>query len=487
MSCAKLLLASTLAMAAVATTSVARAQNAAVAQVGGQPNPVRLLPSGGNACGGPASDMSCVGTRPANLSPLGINYADCIANQTLEFSVSLSGFTGADNLEVWASPSSDCTQPADRGVGVQAAVCWRVANDAVGITATGPTTQQISVRVQDLVGFEQGAPFPPTAGAPGLGAEACTAQAGFTAVAMNVSFVPVNASTQAYDGVAFVYQINTDLVGPPAPSGFGETPGETLLNLTWNPNSDSDTAGYNIFIDPIPGLEGVDSSVPIEAGQILVCPDAGAPTPEAGPDAEASTEGGGAIEASTPEASTGTGTDAGCVLEQVGINAPVSVPPYACTDTILASGITQATGTTTTAPVTDDAGDIIEGGVAEGAGGISLIPSQFALGAANKNPNGMTIADKSTGSYTIKGLVDGVTYTVVVAAVDGFANVGPPTAEVCDNPAPIQDFWQTYGQDGGRAGGFCALDTVGAGGSSLAGVGCVFVVAGLLRRRRRNG
>ena len=436
--------------------------------------------------------MSCVGTRPANLSPLGISYADCIADQTLEFSVSLSGFTGADTLEVWAGTSADCAQASSRGVDVQASVCWRVASDQVGIVAN-PKTVQIPVRVQDLVGFEQGAPFPPLGGAPGLTGAACTAQAGFTAVALNVTFVPVDPSTQADDGVAFVYQVNTDLVGPPAPSGLGEKPGETILNLTWNPNSDSDTAGYNVFIDPIPGLEGVDSSVPIEAGQILVCPDAGAaPTPEAGTDAEASTEDDGAIEASTPEAappeaSTGTGIDAGCVLEPVGINAPVSVPPYACTDTILASGFTQASGTTTTVPVTDDAGNVIEGGVAEGSGGISLIPLQFALGAANKNANGLTIADKSTGAYTISGLVDGVTYTTVVAAVDGFGNVGPPTPEVCDNPAPIQDFWQTYGQDGGRAGGFCALEAVGAGGSSLAGVGCVFVLAGLLRRRRRDG
>ena len=99
---------------------------------------------------------------------------------------------------------------------------------------------------------------------------------------------------------------------------------------------------------------------------------------------------------------------------------------------------------------------------------------------------GETLSDKSVGQYQITGLTDGTWYNVVVAAVDGTGNVGPASPEVCDYPAPVQDFWQTYRQDGGQANGFCALETVGAGGPSLAGVGAVFVGAALLRRRRRR-
>jgi hypothetical protein len=75
---------------------------------------------------------------------------------------------------------------------------------------------------------------------------------------------------------------------------------------------------------------------------------------------------------------------------------------------------------------------------------------------------------------------------VVVASVDGTGNVGPPSPEVCDYPAPVKDFWQVYEQDGGGAGGFCALESIGAGGQSLAGVGIVFGIAAIARRRRRR-
>jgi uncharacterized protein (TIGR03382 family) len=51
----------------------------------------------------------------------------------------------------------------------------------------------------------------------------------------------------------------------------------------------------------------------------------------------------------------------------------------------------------------------------------------------------------------------------------------------------VKDFWQNYEQDGGGAGGFCALETAGTGGSSLAGVAGVFALAAMARRRRRNG
>jgi hypothetical protein len=121
--------------------------------------------------------------------------------------------------------------------------------------------------------------------------------------------------------------------------------------------------------------------------------------------------------------------------------------------------------------------------VSEGAGGISSVPSQYSIGVND----GFTIADKSVGNYVIKGLTDGVTYNVVVAAVDGTGNVGPSSTLTCNYPAQIQDFWQSYEQDGGGAGGFCSLDVVGGGGTSLATVGGLLAATALIRRRRRGG
>jgi len=88
-----------------------------------------------------------------------------------------------------------------------------------------------------------------------------------------------------------------------------------------------------------------------------------------------------------------------------------------------------------------------------------------------------TVADESAGEYRIGGLQDGTTYTMVVAAVDGFGNVGSPSAQVSDTPQPSQ------GSGGG--GGSCAIGRVGEGGTSLAGVvACAIAVAVVSRRRR---
>ena len=111
-----------------------------------------------------------------------------------------------------------------------------------------------------------------------------------------------------------------------------------------------------------------------------------------------------------------------------------------------------------------------------------------ATGIVSTGSGGLTVSDKSSGSYTIKGLQDGTTYTVVVSAVDLFGNIGPPSTEVCDYPAPVNDFWQDYRNAGGLAGGFCSLEAVGATSTtSLFGVAFAVGTAGIVRRLRRRG
>ena len=55
-------------------------------------------------------------TRPDTQNPLGISYADCVADMTLRFAVQLSGFGGHASLQVWASLGSGCVAPQDRGL-----------------------------------------------------------------------------------------------------------------------------------------------------------------------------------------------------------------------------------------------------------------------------------------------------------------------------------------------------------------------------------
>jgi hypothetical protein len=398
-------------------------------------------------------------TRQDSQNPLGISYADCVADMTLQFVVQLSGFTGNASLEVWASLGSGCVAQQDRGYASGTAVCWGVAPIVFDPNVPTTGTTVVNVRVQDLVGW-QSSPIPsPALTPPRKGSEACTAQTDYPAVPMVINFLAIDGNENPV-GVPYQYSIQTDMVGPPPPV-LCESVGDTIYNLTWTPNTDSDTIGYGVYVDPIPGQEPDGGRV--DAGTIVECLDAG-------------------DEATEPEG--------GCSTLPLGVMPPGAgscgslVSDMTCNNSNLlgsiAPNVSADAGTTTPTP-SDDGG---EGGVEEGTGGISTVSTAYLYKPTTTTSN-LTV-DKSTSNYAVNGLVNYVTYTVVLAAVDGTGNVGPPSAQVCDDPAPVQDFWQVYESDGGGKGGYCALETVGVGGPSLAGVAGVLVVAGVVRRRRKR-
>jgi hypothetical protein len=414
------------------------------------------------------------GPRAQNLTPLGISYKDCIDDQQLRFSVAVSGFKGQD-IQIWASKNGDCTSDVNRGVGGVPS-CWQLNGGLSAINQSTTSTYQFLVRVQDIVGPQNNPPNPP--GYRSQTPAACTTQPTYASETFTVYFVPITNGNNA-TGTAYSYKLPVDLVGPPAPSGLSHNVGDTLFVMNWTPNSDTDTGGYDLYIDPIPGMESSDASTS-DSGlgkPMLECPDTGAP---AQPQDASGDDGGEGGSDAASDASTFVPAEAGCHYVYVGGG---SATLSTCTDSRLASGMVQEGGTTTVV-TSDEAGD--EGGttVVTGGGGISTIPSTNLVGTGG---GGLTVSDKSTGSYTIKGLKNNVTYTVVVAAVDLFGNVGPPSAEQCDYPAPVNDFWQDYRNDGGRAGGFCALEAVGASpATSLVGVAFAAGTAGAVRRLRRR-
>jgi hypothetical protein len=390
--------------------------------------------------------------RPDNQNPLGISYADCVADMTLQFAAQLSGFTGSQSMQVWASLGSTCAAQEDRGLAGGTAVCWSVNP---GLVDPSDQTAAVNVRVQDLVGWQSTTPTPSPASPSTKGAEACTAQPSYPAVPMFINFLAIDGSENAV-GTLYQYAIQTDMVGPPAPV-VCESVGDTVYNLTWTPNSDSDTVGYGIYIDPIPGQEPDGGRV--DAGTIIVCPDA-----------------------------ADGADDGGCSTLTIGSLPPdsgscgSSASQVTCNDSRLVGSIAPSGDAGAPTP-SDDGG---EGGVVEqGPGGISTVSTVY-LYKPTSDASDVTINDESVGSYSITGLVDYVTYTVVVAAVDGMGNVGPPSSEVCDYPAPVADFWTVYEGDGGGKGGYCALETVGIGGPSLVGVAGILFVAAVVRRRRKR-
>jgi len=430
--------------------------------------------------------------RAMNLNPNGINYSDCISNMQLQFSVALSGFNPADlaSMQIWASRAVDCTAAAARGIGFLP-TCWPLGQGtAADFIALTTTTETFNIRVQDIVGPQNS----PTTSYVRQGVAACSVQPTYAAVPLSVWFLPLDSEGNPL-GTAYNYPITADLVGPPPPVGVNESVGDTLFNVNWTPNVDADTAGYDVFIDPIPGQEGASVATDGPLTQ-LICPDATveASTATTATVNEASNETtddaalNDAEAAAAPASSTTpiTTTSSGCY------NAPIVNPslPSAnglCNSTVLTAGIVIGAGAATSTEEFDEAGNVIDSSVVSGSGGISTIPTANIVGLNA----GATIASESSGGYTIVGLTNGVTYNVAVAAVDGSGNIGPASTLVCDYPAPVVDFWNAYRNSGGLAGGgFCALEAVGLPvGPTVAfagaGAGLLAIARRRWRRRRR--
>jgi hypothetical protein len=233
-----------LAVLVLPTILVSKGAEAQTISAGGEPYPTRLV-NGTN---------EGTSTRPQNLNPLGVSYADCMDDMTLQFSVTLAGFNGNDSAEVWASLSSDCTSSTDRGIGSTAVPCWGTRSGNIfNPTISNPQTYTFNVRVQDLVGWQQTPPtFAQAADPPAQGPSACSAQATFAAVPININFLAIDSSGNS-DGTPYQYTILTDLVGPPEPSGLALEPGNGALLPSWAPNTDTDTVGYDVFLAPPAG------------------------------------------------------------------------------------------------------------------------------------------------------------------------------------------------------------------------------------------
>jgi hypothetical protein len=438
-----------------------------------------------------------IGPRAQNLNPTGINYADCMQDQSLKFNLNVSGFTG-QGIQVWASRGGDCTQDTNRTNGTTA-VCWPLGNNTNPSVVAGTSESlPFTVRVQDIVGLQNQIPSPTQYMA--QTSHACTQQPTYTGETFNIYFLPIINGAMA-TGTAYNYTLKVDMMGPPAPASVSAAVGETLFTVNWTPNGDLDTTGYDVYISPVPGQEGAstDAAAPgSEPQPVLVCPDTGAPmtmNPEASTDGSSSdgTSSDGASSDATMADSALTDSavtdaapvDAGCHWEYQGSsgdssgpsgggNCPANTP----SDPALTSSIMLDAGPTT---VVDDSG---EGGTTTnpGGGGVSTVDPKYLTGLNG----GLTISDKTTGTYTITGLRDFWPYHVAVAAVDGFGNIGPPSAEICGYPQPVNDFWHDYKQEGGGGNGFCALEAVGAGGQSLVALGLFSGVAAAAAARRRR-
>ncbi len=409
--------------------------------------------------------------RAQNLNPEGINYADCEQNLRMDFSLVVSGFSASDDaaIQTWAG-TVDCTQPVNRvsGAGTLHA-CWQVAPFTQAITATASQTVHISVYARDLLRYEQppttadgSQPYDPTFASSQAGESACLVQPTDAAVPLSIYFIAV-AQPDKTLGIAYQYSLSADLVAPPPPTQSGLSPGDTVLTVNWTaPGTDPDLAGYVVYSDPPAG------TAPSSGGCGCGSPGSGSGV--------TSYVGDGAV--ATGDAGSGTQ----CVAADAG-DGGIHCSPIntgSCADSNLTGHNIPVGGATDAGVVDVDAstGDAeSEAGVSGvlPGGGISQIPTGYQASE---------IDSVTTTSLMLSGLTNGIKYHVVVASFDGSGNVGPASPLQCQSPGAVNDFWQSYKDDGGGANG-CALERSGnTQAGAIAGIGLLAAAAALARRRR---
>ncbi len=212
--------------------------------------------------------------RPLTLNPEGVSYQDCLDDQRIRFTLSLSGFTANGALEVWAGLSGNtCADQVARTGAAQ--TCWQVAS---GLPLQLQTQVDIPVRT-----IMKGARDPK---ATDTSAAICGA-IDLTNISLNFHYyAPGQLATPAVNQAV---PIKVDTIGPPPLSGVKVLPGDTRLHVTWTAVGEGgvqDLTGVSVYCAPASGATGTTTTT-------TVCNEAGTTTTDdagdAG-DAEATTD-----------------------------------------------------------------------------------------------------------------------------------------------------------------------------------------------------
>lgn len=202
-----------------------------------------------------------------------------------------------------------------------------------------------------------------------------------------------------------------------------------------------------------------------------------------------------ALGSTTDEAGTTTGTTTTTATQVAIYYEEASTTP-----TAIDSGTTFACkdGSIEDAGV-DDSGDaqtvVVDGGCTAIPNETTGSSSCSAPGLPSSGPDltdmnlhSLTV-NATSSDTTISGLTNGTSYAVAVVAEDVFLNPGKISSPTCQSPVKLNDFFETYVNDGGQAGGSCSLDMLGApaGGASFAVIAFSAMLALARRRRQKDG
>ena len=376
------------------------------------------------------SAQTLTGVEPAPSPPpnnrtdqLGaINYTDCVKNRVLNFTVRVTGVGATIDVRT----GTNCV---DMNGKVNTTDCGSVTTLSVSNTIVIGIDSAAVVAADRRVALSDG------------GSTCLDNLVNTEPRTVKLNFMLIDNSSTVM--TVFTNDVVVDLLGPPAPKSLKAGVGEQRLILDWERPATQDISSYNFYCAPASSAAGS----------------------------------GGSPQAAGAAGSLGTG---GLV------------------------GMGGGAGAGAVGGVIDDAGTSTDDASTGGAAGVGLPGSGGATADASSGdgqsasascstaltPNAVPPVDlptcggasDSVASGEARPLQNGVQYAVGVAAVDALGNAGPLSNVACATPQEVDDFFETYRNAGGGAGGgFCAL-----GARPAPGAAALLVVGLLVRRLRRR-
>ncbi|WP_437489381.1 hypothetical protein WME75_10580 [Sorangium sp. So ce1014] len=427
--------------------------------------------------------------RPDAQNPLWISREDCLTDNDLQFTITLSGFSRGQELSVWVSESQDCRFYSNREMETR---CRQVFGEPIR-------------------GDTMGVTVPAKAIAEALGAPSCeVTRASTGAMKVVMYFMRLETNDQDEPDSDKWETTQMDLLGPNPPADVVAHPGEGRLLVDFDQNEDEDVEGYYLYCDG----EGQSSADASGAGGGAGATGGGA----GGGDGGAGATGGGAGGGDGGAGATGGGGDGGAGATGGGGGAGGGDGGAGATGGGAGAGGGDGGGGATGGGAgagRGDGGGAPGGGAGAGGGDGGAGATGGGAGAGGGDGGGGATGDGSSGCQPTVlapgkipdvskrcgkvgranrgeavNLENGKRYVVGVAAYDLVGNAGPLSALSCATPVDVDGFFEKYREAGGQAGGgFCSVEgPVGAGQWVSVPLGAVVAGAalGLWRRSRRR-
>jgi MYXO-CTERM domain-containing protein len=363
--------------------------------------------------------------RSQTQEPEGVSLQDCLDDQRIAVPLQLAGYQAQSTLEAWAGLSGvDCGVQTNRQSSTK--VCWKVDD---GISLEPTPRPAIAVR-RILAGVID--PINPDS------SRAICGKVNLTTISLQfLYFAPGQLATPA---AKKELQVRADTIGPDAPGSVTVLPGNTRIRVSFGGLGEGGLSQYTeVRAYCAPAEQTPQKTTPAVTQR--VCSEAAATVTDDAGDATAS------------DAAVGD-------CEDVVVEAGSTTPASACTSAAL---------------VPSDGGAIVPD---------NAFNTKYQCGSLTGNTGSALIAE-SVGGAPLQNFK---AYAVAIAAIDQFGNVGPLSSVFCETPEPTTDFWESYKNAGGGAGGgFCSVEGAGLPVGSVAVLGVFGMAAiGTLRRRRRE-